>query len=144
MKARVLAVAAMMSLLSFVGSAFSQAQLVDSYCATPSENDHHASDGLRLRDAAAQGGSGSGAPGADEYPFVGKWDCEVATFIFTPTVYNNGSEDLPILEIQEGSDGSYTLFFENGYLITLSGFTRDAMGWYSHASGDSFNCRRLD
>jgi hypothetical protein len=213
------AAAAIVSLLSFVGSALSQAQLVDSYCATLSENDHYASDGIRLTDAASilrqdranyhrfgvhdpgdggevifrspkdreritalldsggadravlraivngtpdvcvdifprfltvfltgpavQGGSGAGAPSADEYPFVGEWDCEVAMFVFTPNVYNNGSEDLPILEIQEGSDGSYTLFFENDYLITLSGFTGDAMGWYSHASGDSFNCRRI-
>ena len=57
--------------------------------------------------------------------------------------YNNGSDDLPILEIQEGTDGSYTLFFDDDYAITLSGFTGDTMGWYSQASGDAFNCTRL-
>ncbi|HEV7251505.1 MAG TPA: hypothetical protein VGN97_00170 [Mesorhizobium sp.] len=79
----------------------------------------------------------------DKYPFVGEWDCEVGTFTFTSTVYNNGSEDLAINEIQEGTDGSYTLFFDDDYLITLSGFTGDTMGWFSHASGDNFSCRRI-
>lgn len=81
---------------------------------------------------------------ADRYPFEGRWDCEVAVFSFTPQIYDNGSERLPIREIQEGSDGSYTLFFDGDYLITLSGFTATQMGWLSHESGDSFQCRRLD
>ena len=83
-----------------------------------------------------------GVAGAEDLPFVGTWDCEVATFTFTPTSYNNGSEDLAISEIQEGTDGSYTLFMPDDYVITLSGFTGDEMGWFSHASGDAFNCRR--
>lgn len=81
---------------------------------------------------------------ADDLPFVGTWDCEVQTFTFTPTVYNNGSEDLPIQEVQEGSDGSYTLMFADDYIITLSGFTGDTMGWFSPASGDNFNCTRVE
>jgi hypothetical protein len=80
---------------------------------------------------------------ADELPFLGTWDCEVATFSFTPRVYNNGSEDLQIKEIQEGTDGSYTLLFADDYMITLSGFTGDSMGWFSPASGDSFQCSRV-
>ena len=76
----------------------------------------------------------------DALPFIGTWDCEVATFTFTKDNYNNGSEDLPIQEVQEGTDGSYTLFFADDYIITLSGFTGDAMGWFSPASGDSFQC----
>jgi hypothetical protein len=80
------------------------------------------------------------AAAEDELPFIGTWDCEVATFTFTEDSYNNGSEDLPIQEIQEGTDGSYTLFFADDYIITLSGFTGDAMGWFSPASGDSFQC----
>ena len=90
-------------------------------------------------------GQNTAAPEEYEpYPFEGVWDCEVATFSFTPFTYNNGSEDLPIQEIQEGSDGSYTLLFDDDYWITLSGFTGTRMGWFSGASGDSFNCRRLE
>ena len=91
--------------------------------------------------AAGIAGSGAVAEAAD-LPFVGTWDCEVATFTFTPTTYNNGSDDLPIEEVQEGTDGSYTLLFADGYAITLSGFTGDTMGWYSHESGDNFSCTR--
>ncbi|QPC87252.1 hypothetical protein GA830_11255 [Mesorhizobium sp. NBSH29] len=80
---------------------------------------------------------------AEELPFLGTWDCEVATFTFTPSIYNNGSEDMPIEEIQEGSDGSYTLLFADDYFITLSGFTETEMGWYSEASGDNFACTRI-
>lgn len=81
--------------------------------------------------------------GAGKLPFLGTWDCEVAYFRFTPRVYNNGSEDLPILEIQEGSDGSYTLFFADDYSITLGDFAGDSMTWLSAASGDSFNCEKV-
>ena len=93
--------------------------------------------------AIALAASSVGAARSDELPFVGTWDCEVATFTFTPTVYNNGSEDLPIEEVQEGSDGSWTLMFADDYIITLSGFTGDTMGWFSPASGDNFSCTRV-
>ena len=81
---------------------------------------------------------------AQDYPFLGTWDCEVAIFSFTPDIYNNGSEDMPIEEIQEGSDGSWTLLFSDDYFITLSGFTGDTMGWFSSVSGDSFSCTRIE
>lgn len=80
---------------------------------------------------------------ADTLPFIGTWDCEVATFTFTDSVYNNGSEDMPIEEVQEGSDGSYSLLFADDYVITLSGFKRNSMNWFSSASGDSFSCKRV-
>jgi hypothetical protein len=80
---------------------------------------------------------------ADELPFVGHWNCGVGTFIFTSETYNNGSDDLPIQEVQEGTDGSYTLFFADDYMITLSGFTGSEMGWLS-ASGESLDCTRAE
>ena len=91
--------------------------------------------------AIADGVSKDGAP---PYPFIGKWDCEVAVMSFTETTYNNGSEDLPIIKIQEGTDGSYALFIEDDYFISLSGFTGESMGWLSSATGDNFNCVRID
>jgi len=79
---------------------------------------------------------------ADELPFVGQWDCGVATFVFTPETYNNGTDDLPIQEVQEGTDGSYTVFLADDYTITLSGFTGDEMGWLS-SNGESLECKRV-
>ena len=32
--------------------------------------------------------------------------------------------------------------FADDYMITLSGITKDEMGWFSPASGDNFNCKR--
>jgi hypothetical protein len=84
----------------------------------------------------------TGPSRADDLPFVGEWDCGVATFTFTGDTYNNGSEDMPIQEVQEGTDGSYTLFLADDYTITLSGFTGDAMGWLS-SSGESLECKRI-
>lgn len=78
-----------------------------------------------------------------DMPFIGTWDCEVATFTFTADTYDKGSETLPIEEVQEGSDGSWTLMFAEDYIITLSGFTGDEMGWFSPASGDSFQCKAV-
>ncbi len=81
---------------------------------------------------------------AQDYPFVGEWDCEVATFVFTNDVYNNGSEDLPIEEVQEGTDGTWTLMFADGYMITLGDITRKSMTWLSGESGDAFSCRKVN
>lgn len=78
---------------------------------------------------------------ANDLPFIGKWDCGVGTFAFTETTYNNGSDDLAIQETQEGTDGSWTLFFADDYTITLSGFTGTEMGWFS-SSGESLECKR--
>jgi hypothetical protein len=80
---------------------------------------------------------------AEDLPFIGNWDCGVGTFVFTSETYNNGSDDLPILEAQEGTDGSYTLFFADDYTITLSGLTGDEMGWLS-SSGESLECKRAE
>ncbi|MDY8108398.1 hypothetical protein U0C82_04425 [Fulvimarina sp. 2208YS6-2-32] len=80
---------------------------------------------------------------AEAPPFVGTWDCGVAVFTFTDNVYDNGSEDLPIRHVETGADGAYTLVFDEDYRITLSGFTGKEMGWYSHASGDDFDCTRI-
>ncbi len=78
---------------------------------------------------------------AQDHPFIGAWDCGVATFSFSETTYNNGSEDMDIQEIQEGSDGSWTLMFADDYFITLSGFNGDQMGWMS-SSGETLECTR--
>jgi hypothetical protein len=99
--------------------------------------------GFALLATLLASGAALAQDGSDELPFVGRWNCEVAEFAFTDTTYDNGTEVLPIREVQEGTDGSYTLFFDDDYMITLSGFTGDAMGWFSHESGDNFACTRL-
>lgn len=96
--------------------------------------------------AVYRGDDSEGEPEYDDigYPFIGAWDCEVAVMTFTGYIYNNGEEDIPIQEVQENSDGSYTLLFAGDYFFTLSGFTPNQMGWLSGETGDSFTCTRLD
>jgi hypothetical protein len=86
---------------------------------------------------------GTHVQAAEKYPFIGKWDCEVATFTFTAYIYNNGEEDLPVKKIKKEKDGSYFLTFSNGYQIGLSGFSKNRMQWFSPESGDSFTCKKL-
>jgi hypothetical protein len=79
---------------------------------------------------------------AEPYPFVGTWDCEVETFIFTETTYNNGSQTLPIRTVTR--DGrNYTLFFPGNYVIALAAVTDTGMTWVSGKTGDQFSCRRV-
>ena len=78
-----------------------------------------------------------------DYAFVGTWDCGVGVFTFTPTTYATGSETLPIRAVAE--DGrNYTLHFADGYRIALVAVTEGGLTWVSGASGDQFNCRRVN
>jgi hypothetical protein len=79
---------------------------------------------------------------ATAYPFVGAWDCEIATFTFTDTTYDNGSETLPIRAIDQ-SGNAYTLGFDDGYVVTLGMNADGTMSWLSGATGDQFTCQRL-
>ena len=79
----------------------------------------------------------------DPYAFVGAWDCGVATFTFTNSTYNNGSDTYRIQSVsRNGRD--YILRFADGYTIALAAVTETGMTWVSGASGDQFNCRRVD
>lgn len=79
----------------------------------------------------------------EPYAFVGAWDCGVATFTFTDSTYNNGSDTFPIQSVtRNGRD--YTLRFADGYSIALAAVTETGMTWVSGASGDQFNCRRVN
>jgi hypothetical protein len=80
-----------------------------------------------------------------DYPFLGKWDCTVSTFILTADTWDSGGEASKIEEIQEGTDGSWNLLFADDYVLSLFGFAKDGtkMEFLSSASGDSYPCTRL-
>jgi hypothetical protein len=80
---------------------------------------------------------------SERYAFVGAWDCGVEVFTFTNTTYNNGDTTYPIQSVSKnGRD--YTLRFANGYMIVLAAVTDTGLTWVSGASGDQFNCRRVN
>jgi outer membrane scaffolding protein for murein synthesis (MipA/OmpV family) len=80
---------------------------------------------------------------SEAYAFVGSWDCGVEVFTFTNTTYNNGDTTYPILSVsRNGRD--FILRFANGYTIALAAVTETGLTWISGASGDQFNCRRVN
>lgn len=83
------------------------------------------------------------AQAADEPPYVGSWDCEVATFTFTADTYDPGEGPMPILK-SEGDGDAYTLSFADDYRINLANITATDMDWFSEASGDAFHCKRIE
>ncbi|URK87475.1 hypothetical protein LP421_29695 [Rhizobium sp. RCAM05350] len=83
------------------------------------------------------------APGfADDAPYIGRWDCGVATFSFTTESYDSGEGPMPIRKVEK-EDGNYILSFDDNYQIGLSSVTPTSMQWLSMASGDMFDCKRL-
>ncbi len=85
---------------------------------------------------------GSAARAQEDYPFTGEWDCDGAPFVFTSTVYSIGDDSYDVQEVQEGSDGSYTLFLSDDVYITLSEITSDTLDFSSSESDRTINCRR--
>ena len=86
--------------------------------------------------------SGLSARAQEDYPFTGEWNCDGAPFVFTSTVYSTGEDDFNIQEVQEGSDGSYTLFLTDEVYITLSEITDDTLDFSSSESNRTMSCRR--
>lgn len=84
------------------------------------------------------------APGsaAGHAPYLGSWDCGVATFSFTKDTYDAGDGPMPIRKVEK-EDGNYILSFDDNYQIGLSSVTQTSMQWLSMASGDTFDCKRL-
>ena len=78
----------------------------------------------------------------DDIPYVGTWNCEVATFVFTADTYDAGEGPMPILKSVE-DNGTHTLTFKDDYQIHLSSVTETDMDWLSGASGDGFHCKRV-
>ena len=97
--------------------------------------------GCAIAQAPAQNAAPAARP-APAYPFLGKWDCEVATFTFTEKVYNNGSENMPIRKIVPAGKNTYRLDFDKGYKISVQMAGPAKMNWMSHESGDGFSCKR--
>ena len=86
--------------------------------------------------------AGSAARAQEDYPFTGEWECDGAPFVFTSTVYSIGDDSYNVQEVQEGSDGSYTLFLSDDVYITLSEITSDTLDFSSSESDRTISCRR--
>jgi hypothetical protein len=86
--------------------------------------------------------SGLTARAQEDYPFTGEWECDGAPFVFTSTVYSIGDESFNVQEVQEGTDGSYSLFLSDEVYIYLSAITADTLDFSSSESDRTLSCRR--
>jgi hypothetical protein len=86
--------------------------------------------------------SSPAARAQEDYPFTGEWNCDGGPFVFTSTVYSTGEQDFDVQEVQEGTDGSYTLFLTDEVYITLSEITGDTLDFSSSESNRTMSCRR--
>jgi hypothetical protein len=93
---------------------------------------------LALALAACGGQQGPVEP----YAFVGRWDCGVATFAFTNTTYNDGTNSYAIRSVARDGD-NYTLYIAGGFKVGLGLVTATGLTWVSGTTGDQFNCRRV-
>ncbi len=86
--------------------------------------------------------SGLTARAQEDYPFTGEWECDGAPFVFTSTTYSIGDDTYNVQEVQEGTDGSYSLFLSDEVYIYLSGITADTLDFSSSESDRTLSCRR--
>ena len=80
---------------------------------------------------------------AEDAPYIGSWDCGVATFSFTKNTYDAGEGPMPVRKIEK-QDSNYILSFDDNYQIGLSSVTKTSMQWVSMASGDMFDYKRIN
>lgn len=80
---------------------------------------------------------------AQDLPFLGTWDCSVAIFSFTGTIYNNGSENMEITDISADGTG-HILTFADDYQLSVAVNPDGTLNWFSPDSGDSFTCTRVN
>lgn len=80
---------------------------------------------------------------AQDLPFIGTWDCGVAIFSFTGTIYNNGSENMDITDVAVDGAG-HVLTLGDGTQISVTQTSDGGLTWVSAVSGDSFTCARVN
>jgi hypothetical protein len=98
---------------------------------------------ITLTCIAAIGLASSAMAAGDDYPFVGKWDCEIAVLTFDTVTYHDGTNEYPMAEV--AADGlDYTIKLTDDYIIGLSGISQDKMSFSPIVGGDLFPCFRLE
>lgn len=80
---------------------------------------------------------------ADDPVYAGTWDCEVSTFTFTKNTYDSGEGPMPVEKVEKEGE-NYILTLDGDYQIGLSSVTDTSMQWLSMASGDMFECKRVE
>lgn len=97
---------------------------------------------LMMLPAPADAGVSLAAGKSKDAPYIGQWDCGVATFTFTEDSYSTGDEPMAILKV-DVENGNYHFLLTDDYSFWVSSVTDTSMEWLSDATGDNFSCKRI-
>ena len=98
---------------------------------------------VALASVTTAGASSTETDEAQNYPFIGEWDCAVAIMRFTADTYSADSDPVGIASVErEGTD--YFVTMVDGYSVGVGSITAQTMTWYSPQTGDSFDCQRVN
>lgn len=80
-----------------------------------------------------------------DFAFMGSWDCGVTVMTFLPDGYmpSNDDQPIPVAEFRQMAGGTTQITLSNGDKISVQAVTDGTMTWFSHQSGDSFDCTRV-
>lgn len=78
--------------------------------------------------------------------FFGVWDCGVGRFSYRYDGYATDPDAIhtPYMSIEEFSPGTFGVILMDGYRMGVFDVTSTTLTWSSAASGDMFECRRLE
>jgi hypothetical protein len=88
------------------------------------------------------------APGPSDpadFAFMGSWDCGVTVMTFLPDGFLPSNDDpaRPVAEFRPMPGGTTEIVLANGDRMSVQNVTDQTMTWFSHQSGDSFDCTRV-
>ncbi len=86
-----------------------------------------------------------GVPDPADLAFMGSWDCGVTVMTFMPDSYlsSNEAEPVAVAGYRDIGSGATEITLAGGDRMVVQSVTDTGMNWFSHQSGDSFDCTRV-
>ena len=85
----------------------------------------------------------SGVQAETELPVYGKWDCEIMDFTLDGTAYVVSGQKIDVKSVEKIADDAWGAEMKDGYRFAMFDVTADTLTWHSPASGDTFECNRV-
>ncbi|VVT28949.1 conserved exported hypothetical protein [Roseovarius sp. EC-HK134] len=86
----------------------------------------------------------SGAMAETNVPVFGKWDCEIMHFSLDGSTYVVSGQKINVKSVEKIADDAWGAEMTDGYRFAMFDVTADSLIWHSPASGDTFECKRLN
>ncbi len=78
-----------------------------------------------------------------EVPVFGEWDCEIMGFTLDAKAYVVNSQKFDLKSVEKIADDAWGAEMVDGYRFAMFDVTADSLTWHSPASGDTFDCKRV-